>query len=157
MARFRNTLLATTALMPLGIMAAAANPLGSQVVGGTANVQGQGTSAVTVTQSTDKAIINWQTFNIGSGETTRFVQPGSSSVTLNRVTGSLGPSFLDGTLTANGRIFLVNPDGILFGAGSKVNTGSFLATTNDIRNADFMAGRYRFNIPGRPDASIVNS
>ena len=156
MARFRNTLLATTALMPLGIMAAAANPLGSQVVGGTANVQGQGTSTVTVTQSTPSAIINWKTFNIGNGETTQFVQPNSSSVTLNRVTGNLGASVLDGTLTANGKVFLVNPDGILFGAGSKINTGSFLATTNDIGNADFMAGRYQFNIPGRPDASIVN-
>ena len=156
MARFRNTLLATTALMPLGIVTAAANPLGSQVVGGTASVQGQGTSTVTVTQSTDKAIINWNTFNIGSGETTRFAQPNSSSVTLNRVTGGLGASAIDGTLTANGRVFLVNPDGVLFGAGARINTGSFLATTNDIRNADFMAGRYQFNIPGRLDASIAN-
>jgi filamentous hemagglutinin family protein len=154
--RFKNTLLATTAVMPLVIVAALANPLGSQVVGGAANVQGQGTSTVTVTQSTDKAIINWQSFNIGSGETTTFMQPNASSITLNRVTGNLGPSFLDGTLTANGRVFLVNPDGILFGAGSRINTGSFLATTNDIRNADFMAGRYQFNLPGRPDASIVN-
>jgi filamentous hemagglutinin family protein len=156
MARFRNTLLATTALMPFGIIAAAANPLGSQVVGGTASVQGQGTSTVTVTQSTDRAIINWNTFNISRGETTRFAQPNSSSVTLNRVTGGLGASAIEGTLTANGRVFLVNPDGILFGAGAKVNTGSFLATTNDIRNGDFMAGRYQFNVPGRPDASIVN-
>src|SRR5882724_2041229 len=156
MAHFRNTLLATTALMPLGIMTAAGNPLGSQVVGGSANVQGQGTSRVTVTQSSDKAVINWQTFNIGSGEATQFVQPSASSITLNRVTGNMGASVLDGTLTANGRVFLVNPDGILFGAGSKINTGSFLATTNDIRNGDFMAGRYQFNIPGRSDASIVN-
>ena len=120
-------------------------------------MQGQGTPTVTVTQSTDKAIINWQTFNIGTGETTQFVQPNSSSVTLNRVTGKtwrIGPR-----RDANGEwpgVFLVNPDGILFGAGSRINTGSFLATTNDIGNADFMAGRYQFKIPGRPDASIVN-
>jgi filamentous hemagglutinin family protein len=156
MVRFRKTLLTTSALMPLGIIAATANPLGSQVVGGNANVQGQGTSTVTVTQSSDKAIINWQSFNIKSGETTQFAQPNASSVTLNRVTGNMGASAIDGTLTANGRVFLVNPDGILFGAGSKINTGSFLATTNDIHNADFMAGRYQFNISGRPDASIVN-
>ena len=61
-----------------------------------------------------------------------------------------------GTLTANGRVFVINRDGILFGPGSVVNTAGFLATTNDIRNDDFMAGRYNFNIPGRPDASIVN-
>src|SRR3954462_13307431 len=61
-----------------------------------------------------------------------------------------------GTLTANGRVFIINRDGILFGPGSVVNTAGFLATTNDIKNTDFMAGRYNFHIPGRPDASIVN-
>ena len=75
---------------------------------------------------------------------------------LNRVTGGLGPSEILGTLTANGRVFVINRDGILFGPGAVVNTAGFLATTHDIRNDDFMAGRYNFNIPGRPDASIVN-
>ena len=70
--------------------------------------------------------------------------------------GGQGPSFLDGTLTANGRVFIVNGDGILFGAHSSINTAGFLATTNDIRNEDFMAGKYNFNIPGLPNASIVN-
>lgn len=154
--RFRNILVVTTALIPFEPDVAMANPLGSQVVGGAASVQGQGTPTVTVTQSTDRAIINWNTFNISRGETTQFIQPSSSSVTLNRVTGNLGPSFLDGTLTANGRIFLVNPDGILFGSNSKIDTAGFLATTNDVKNTDLMAGRYQFNTPGRPDASIVN-
>ena len=72
------------------------------------------------------------------------------------MTGGLGPSEIMGTLTANGRVFIINRDGILFGPGGVVNTAGFLATTNDIKNADFMAGRYNFNIPGRPDASIVN-
>jgi len=133
-----------------------ANPVGSTVVGGSASVQGQGTSSVVVRQQTDKAIINWQSFNIGAGETTRFFQPGTSSVLLNRVTGGLGPSLILGTLTANGRIFVVNPDGIVFGRSASINTGGFLATTHDIQNNDFMAGNYRFTIPGRPDASIVN-
>jgi hypothetical protein len=72
------------------------------------------------------------------------------------VTGGLGPSEIMGTLTANGRVFVINRDGILFGPGAVVNTAGFLASTSDIRNSDFMAGRYNFNIPGRPDASIVN-
>jgi hypothetical protein len=72
------------------------------------------------------------------------------------VTGGLGPSEILGTLTANGRVFLINRDGILFGPSAVVNTAGFLATTHDIKNSDFMAGRYNFNIPGRPDASIVN-
>ena len=109
-----------------------------------------------VNQSTSSAVINWNTFNIRANESVRFNQPSASSVALNRVTGGLGPSEIMGSLTANGRVFIINRDGILFGPGSVVNTAGFLATTNDIKNADFMAGRYNFNIPGRPDASIVN-
>src|SRR6516225_9730716 len=81
---------------------------------------------------------------------------GAATVVLNRVTGGLGPSEILGTLTANGRVFVINRDGILFGPNAVVNTAGFLATTHDIKNSDFMAGRYNFNIPGRPDASIVN-
>ena len=127
-----------------------------RVVGGAATVQGSGTATVIVNQSTSSAIINWHTFNIGASESVRFNQPSSSSVALNRVTGGLGPSEIMGTLTANGRVFLINRDGVLFGPSAVVNTAGFLASTNDIKNSDFMAGRYNFNIPGRPDASIVN-
>src|SRR5215831_15152085 len=134
----RQLLLASTLVLAPAV--ALANPQGAQVVGGQATVQGQGTSTVTVTQGSDHAIINWNTFNIGAGEKTQFVQPSASSVSLNRVTGGLGPSQIFGTITANGRVFLINPNGILFGLGSSVNT----------------AGRFNFNIPGRLDASIVN-
>ena len=152
----RSVLLAATALLALGVAPVAAGPEGGSVVGGAATIQGQGGPAVIVNQSTSSAIINWNTFNIRANESVRFNQPSASSVALNRVTGGLGPSEIMGTLTANGRVFIINRDGILFGPGSVVNTAGFLATTNDIKNADFMAGRYNFNIPGRPDASIVN-
>src|SRR5438445_2445584 len=154
--RSRNLLLTTAALLALGAAAAGGGPAGGTVVGGTATIQGQGGPAVTVKQSSSSAIINWHTFNIGARESVRFNQPGSSSVVLNRVTGGLGPSEILGTLTANGRVFIVNRDGILFGPNAVVNTAGFLATSHDIKNSDFMAGRYNFNIPGRPDASIVN-
>src|SRR5262249_49333404 len=95
-------------------------------------------------------------FNIRAGEKTQFVQPNAGSVMLNRVTGNPSPSVIDGMLTANGQVFLINPSGVLFGKTATVNTASFLATTSDISNADFMAGSYTFNIPGKPDASIVN-
>jgi len=154
--RLRNLLLTTAALLALGAAPAAGGPAGGTVVGGTATIQGQGGPAVIVNQSSNSAIINWNTFNIGVNESVRFNQPGASSVVLNRVTGGLGPSEILGTLTANGRVFVINRDGILFGPNAVVNTAGFLATTHDIKNSDFMAGRYNFNIPGRPDASIVN-
>src|SRR2546430_1555552 len=154
--RLRNFLLTTAALLALGAAPAAGGPAGGTVVGGAATIQGQGGPAVIVNQSSSSAIINWNTFNIGVNESVRFNQPGASSVVLNRVTGGLGPSEILGTLTANGRVFVINRDGILFGPSAVVNTAGFLATTHDIKNSDFMAGRYNFNIPGRPDASIVN-
>jgi filamentous hemagglutinin family protein len=135
---------------------AIAGPNGGSVVGGSATILGQGSGSVTINQSSQSAIINWATFNIGKGETTTFNQPNSASVALNRVIGGQGPSFLDGTLTANGRVFIVNGDGILFGPNSSITTAGFLATTHNIRNEDFMAGKYNFNIPGNPSASIVN-
>ncbi|MCC6888596.1 MAG: S8 family serine peptidase [Hyphomicrobiales bacterium] len=156
-------LLTTTALIgaavaaaPLALPPVAAQPTGGTVVGGTATVSGAGTHSVIVNQATDRAVINWNTFNIATGGAATFNQPGSSSITLNRVTGGLGPSVIDGTITANGRVFIVNRDGMLFGRNAVINTAGFLASTNDIRNADFMAGRMRFDIPGRSDASIVN-
>jgi filamentous hemagglutinin family protein len=154
--RLRTLLLTAAALTVLGVAPAAAGPDGANVVGGTATIQGQGGPSVVINQSTPSAIINWRTFNIGVGENVRFNQPSSSSVALNRVTGGLGPSEILGTLTANGRVFIINRDGVLFGPSAVVNTAGFLATTSDIKNSDFMAGRYNFNIPGRPDASIIN-
>src|SRR4051794_15643662 len=154
MRRLRNILLTATALMP--IAPAFAGPNGGVVVGGSAKINTQDTANVTINQFSDKAIINWHMFNIGVGEKTTFVQPNSNSIALNRIVGGLGPSEILGTLTANGKVFIVNKDGIIFGPDAVINTAGFLATTSDIRNQDFKAGRFNFNIPGRPDASIVN-
>jgi filamentous hemagglutinin family protein len=157
MGDFRNrSLLAGAILAAGGAAIAVAGPAGPSVVGGSATISGAGTGSVTINQTTPKAVINWQTFNLATGETATFNQPGASSIALNRVIGGLGPSSIDGTLTANGRVFIINGDGILIGRNASINTAGFLATTNDISNADFLAGKYNFNIPGRPSASIVN-
>src|SRR5262245_46733590 len=154
--RFRNVLLTSTALLALGIAPVAAAPDGPVVVGGSATITGAGTANTNINQNSNRAIINWNTFNIGAGETATFVQPSSSSVVLNRVTGGLGPSLIDGTLSANGYVFVINRDGVLVGPSGVINTAGFLASTIDISNANFMAGRYNFTVAGRPDASIVN-
>ena len=93
--RLRHLLLVSTAL--IAVSPAFAGPEGPQVVGGSANVHGQGSANVTVNQFSQNAIINWHTFNIGAGERTQFVQPNASSVILNRVTGGLGPSQILGS------------------------------------------------------------
>src|SRR5436309_10910553 len=156
MQRLRKILLISTALMPLAAVGASAGPNGGTVVGGSAQINNPGTANVTINQFSDKTIINWNLFNIGVGEKTTFVQPNSNSIALNRIVGNQGPSEILGSLDANGKVFLVNRDGFIFGAGAVVSTAGFLATTSDIRNQDFLAGRFNFNTPGRPDASIVN-
>src|SRR3954462_14644846 len=148
MRRLRNILLTATALMP--IAPAFAGPNGGVVVGGSAKINTQDAAHVTINQFSDKAIINWNLFNIGIGEKTTFIQPSANAIALNRIVGGLGPSQILGTLDANGKVFVVNPDGIIFGAGAVITTAGFLATTSDIRNQDFMAGGFQFTIPVRP-------
>ncbi len=160
--RLKKALKATTALtaLPLALISIThngfANPKGGKVVGGQAQISEPDASTLHVHQSTEKAIIDWQSFNIGVNETTQFFQPGTNSITLNRVVGSQDPSRILGTLKANGTVMVVNPDGVLFGPNSKIDVGGLVATTHDISNEDFMQGRYQFNIPGNPGASVVN-
>ena len=92
-------------------------PTGGVVSAGSASI-GSGAGTTTINQSSQNAAINWQSFSIGQGEAVRFVQPNSSSVALNRVLGS-DPSSILGSLSANGKVFLLNPNGILFGQGRK--------------------------------------
>jgi filamentous hemagglutinin family protein len=90
------------------------------------------------------AIINWNSFSIASGQTVRFDQLTAGSAVLNRVTGNSASNIL-GTLQSNGRVFLLNPNGIVFGAGSRVDTAGLLASTLNISDEDFLAGNYRFS------------
>ena len=121
-------------------------PTNPQVVGGAATVTQSGNHQ-TVTQTTNRAIVNWGGFSIGANNSVNFIQPGSSSVILNRVVGN-DPSSIFGSLTANGKVFLVNPNGIFFGAGSSIDTGGLVATTMSIRDNDFMSGYFNFERTG---------
>jgi filamentous hemagglutinin family protein len=150
----RQWLQLTSAIIPLSWAMtgrALAAPQNGTVVGGQATISQQGTRT-NILQSTAKAIINWQGFSTAANESVQFSQPSSQSVVLNRVTGS-GPSTLYGQLTANGQVWLVNPNGVLIGPSGSVNVGAFLATTSSIADADFLAGRYSFS--GAPDGSSV--
>ena len=97
----RKLLLAASALAPFGIGLALANPLNGSVVAGSAAISGEGTANVQVTQDTFKAIINWQSFNIGNGETTSFIQPSVDAVTLNRVIGGIAALLVTALIPRN--------------------------------------------------------
>jgi len=94
--------------------------------------------------NTPGTIIQWDRFNIGAGERVHFEQWAPASAVLNRVTGMWGESRIDGMLSSNGRVFLINRNGILFGPGSRVDVAGLVASTLNISNEDFLAGRYRF-------------
>lgn len=119
-------------------------PDGGQVVGGSAAISTPNASTMQINQMTDKAIINWNGFSINVNELVKFIQPSSSAIALNRVIGA-DPSVILGQLTANGRVFLINPNGILFGSSAKVDAAGLLATTLNIKDSDFMSGKYIFN------------
>ncbi|OGA61903.1 MAG: hypothetical protein A3F77_18680 [Betaproteobacteria bacterium RIFCSPLOWO2_12_FULL_67_28] len=131
---------------------AMANPVGPSVVAGQASFNTIGKS-LTVTNSPN-AIINWQGFSIGTGEITRFQQQSAASAVLNRVVGQ-DPSAILGTLWSNGKVYLVNPNGILFGQGSRVDVAGLVATTLNLSNGDFLAGRLNFEA-GAVANSLVN-
>src|SRR4051812_9103777 len=115
-----------------------ANPTGPQIVSGSVSMQRPDAPTLNVTNSPG-SIINWQGFSIQAGEVTRFIQQNSSSAVLNRVIGA-DISTISGQLLSNGRVFLINPAGIVIGGGAIVDTAGFLASTLGMDNADFVAG-----------------
>ncbi|MGF6916677.1 beta strand repeat-containing protein [Paraburkholderia sp. 40] len=131
-----------------------ANPTGAQVVAGTVSINSPGAGQMHITQGSSNAIVNWNAFSIGSGEAVRISQPSASAALLNRVTGN-DPSLIAGRLQANGKVFLVNPAGVIFAPGSSVNVGSMIASTLNISNADFLAGNFHF--VGSSAAALSNA
>lgn len=146
---YRRRLLARGVFLslPLSLFGAAhAAPQGASIVAGDVNIAQQ-SMQTTINQHSDKAIINWQSFDIDANEAVQFVQPGAAAIALNRVTNG-NPTTILGQLGANGRVFVINPNGVVFGSTAQIDVGGLLATTLDIDNQDFMAGRYEFNQDG---------
>ena len=127
-------------------------PAGGQIVAGQGAVRSAGPT-MTVTQSSGRMAIDWQSFSVGAQNKVQFVQPSANSVILNRVLGP-DPSTVQGMIRANGQVFLVNPNGVLFTPGSQVNVGGLVASTLDLNASQFLAGQYRFS--GNSAHRIVN-
>lgn len=124
---------------------ALALPGAPTVANGSATFSQRG-STLTVT-NTPNAIINWGSFSIGRNELTKFIQQSSASAVLNRVTGQ-SPSQILGQLQSNGRVFLINPNGIVFDQGARIDTAGLIASTLNLGDADFLAGKLRLTGTG---------
>jgi filamentous hemagglutinin family protein len=147
---------AAAVVVALGAASGArANPLDGVVSAGSATITTAG-NTLNVVQTTDRAVIDWRSFDIAAGERTQFYQPNSGSIAVNRV-GSGSPSVIAGQLSANGNIVIVNPNGVMFTGTSVVDVGGLIATSSNVSNANVMAGgKLIFDQPGNPTASIVN-
>ncbi|MGN6516855.1 MAG: two-partner secretion domain-containing protein, partial [Rhizomicrobium sp.] len=153
-------LMATSGLVASTVVASTAavaggGPTGGSVVVGSATIVNASPTQTVVNQSSKKALINWNSFSIPTGSSVKFNQPGSKSLAVNRVTGP-NASTIDGQLLANGNVWLINANGVLFGKGSQVNVGALLATTSDITDSDFKNGNYAFQPAANPNAGVVN-
>ncbi|NGM23151.1 filamentous hemagglutinin N-terminal domain-containing protein [Roseomonas stagni] len=143
-------------LVPSPVMAQAADarPSGGQVVAGQASI-GQTATRTQVNQASDRAVIEWQRFDVGAQHQVDIRQPAASSFSLQRVTGG-DPSAIAGRITSNGGVALVNPAGVVFHQGAQVDVAALIATTSDITNQNFMAGRMVFDGQPRPGARVEN-
>ncbi len=140
----RRVNFAFTALCCLSISSTPqAAPQGGQVSAGSGSIQASG-NITQINQNSQQLVIDWDSFNVGLNESVTFLQPNSSAAVLNRIYDQ-NPSQIFGNINANGRVFLSNPNGMIFGANSQVNVGSLFATTLGINNDVFMNGRYNFS------------
>ncbi|MBI4695864.1 MAG: filamentous hemagglutinin N-terminal domain-containing protein [Gammaproteobacteria bacterium] len=136
---------ALTIGLTLGMLsgsAAEANPQAAVVINGQAGFARPGANALDIT-TTPGAILHWQNFSIGQQEITRFVQSSAASSVLNRVVGR-NPSEILGQFVSNGRVFLINPNGIVIGPGARIDTAALVASTLNITDQDFLAGKLNF-------------
>jgi filamentous hemagglutinin family protein len=131
-------------------------PQNPTVAGGAASFAQSGRT-LTVNQSTDRTVIDWRSFDIGQGATTVFNQPNASSIAVNRVNGSANPTQIEGSLTANGQVWILNPNGVLFGKGARDDVAGLLASTANLDAARFMAGDTRLSFTGSGRGQVVNA
>ncbi len=148
-----------TGLCAMAVLAAAAsahaNPQGGVVVAGSASINSNG-NTLNINQQSQQAVIDWREFDIDAGEHTQFQQPNSQALTVNRVNTNRA-SQINGRLSANGNIVIINQNGVVFGHGAVVDVNGLVATTSDTDNDRVMSGGpLVFDKPGAPDAKIIN-
>ncbi|WP_333995693.1 filamentous hemagglutinin N-terminal domain-containing protein, partial [Burkholderia orbicola] len=134
-------------VLVFGCVAGAADAVAVEngvVIQGNVEINKSSPNRTTINQSSERGIIGWSNFDIGGNESVVFNQPSSASATLNQIY-SPDSTHIFGALKANGRIFIVNPNGVVFGQGASVDVGGLVVSSLGINNDDFMQGRLRFS------------
>lgn len=131
-----------------------AGPVGGNIVGGLGSIQNTG-NTTNIIQNSSSLAIDWQSYNLNRNDIVNYLQPGRSSIALNRILSS-SPSQINGQINANGHVILVNPNGIFFGSSANINVGGLIATGLDISPTDFMNGNYLFKEVSDTDGVIIN-
>ncbi|WP_111639359.1 two-partner secretion domain-containing protein [Marinomonas shanghaiensis] len=151
--RTRLSLIAGSVFIVSAQAYADALPTNGTVSLGSGSISQPNGKTLNITQNTNKMAIDWQSFSVGKDSVVNFIQPSSSSVALNRVTGS-DVSSIQGAINANGQVFLINPNGILFGTTAQVNVGGLIASTRDLTNENFSADNFIFE--GSNGNAVIN-
>jgi filamentous hemagglutinin family protein len=152
----RRALLLPAGMLLLQSGTLLAAPEGGNIVGGSGTISTPNTTTTLIQQNSNRLAIEWQSFNVDTNELVRFEQPSASSAALNRILDQ-NPSQILGRIEANGKVFLVNPNGIIFGRNSTVDVGSFIAAGLDINPDDFMRGSFEMSVAdGVPAGMVVN-
>jgi len=130
-------------------------PTGGTVVGGVSTISQSG-ARMDVNQSTDRTVIDWRSFDVGGNAHVNFDQPSTSAIAVNRINASTAPSQINGALTANGNVWVLNPNGVMFGASSRVDVSGLVASTGNINVGQFMSGSNRIDFTGGAGGSVIN-
>lgn len=160
--RSRSLLMTSVAIFAIGVAGRAAAqdsatlPSGGVVVGGSATIGAPSEGKLQIDQISDRTLINWNSFDIGSGAEVNFSQPGADAIALNRVIGGAAPSQIAGKLNSNGIVAVLNSNGVVFAGTADVNVGGLIASAGDVNDAAFMAGGpLGFTTSGASAAEIV--
>ncbi|REE18338.1 filamentous hemagglutinin family protein [Paraburkholderia sp. BL27I4N3] len=144
--------IAWTLFLCSGVVFAAGAPTGGQIVSGVGSIS-QSATTTTIQQGSRTLQLNWKSFDVGAGQTVNFIQPGASALAVNRISSSTA-SQIFGHLNANGQVWLINPNGVLFGPSARVNVGGIVASTLDPDASTLDGNNRRFS--GNGKGSIVN-
>lgn len=147
----KSLLLSLLTLISLGAQSA---PNGGQVAAGNGTISHTG-NTTTILQNSQDLSINWDSFNVGKQETVNFAQPSQSAIAVNRIIGNQGSTIL-GQINANGQVWLINPNGVVFGQHAQVNVGGLVASTLDTSASAIAMRNGQTTFSGSSTASVIN-